>query len=278
MSTRETIGMIFEQKNHHYGSIFSIDWSSSGKLLATGSNDKTIKLMNIPELDNSELVKDHETLELQITGFNGTVRSLCFEPTNDLTLLSANTGEQNIKVWDTEKGTNISDLEGHCDDVTVVKWSNDSQLCCSAGLDKTIRFWDLREDKSTSIISALKYSDICDISVFTRQKANSSTVIAAGHSDGTITVWDYNRKCVVKELYEHSNEVRAVCFSPDGRYLISGAFDSKIKIFDVSKDYELMGELEHSDRVVSCKWHPEIPLLISTSADKTARVWIPQKF
>ena len=39
-----------------------------------------------------------------------------------------------------------------------------------------------------------------------------------------------------------------------------------------------MGELEHTDRVVSCIWHPEIPLIVSTSADKTARVWIPQKY
>ena len=64
---------------------------------------------------------------------------------------------------------------------------------------------------------------------------------------------------------------------PDGKYLISGSYDSKIKIFDVNNNFELMGELEHTDRVVSCIWHPEIPLIISTSADKTARVWIPQK-
>jgi WD40 repeat protein len=66
-----------------------------------------------------------------------------------------------------------------------------------------------------------------------------------------------------------------VSFSPDGRYLVSGSFDNKIKLFDVENSFDLIGELEHSDRVVSCKWHPEVPILISTSADKTAKIWIP---
>lgn len=274
---KEIIGMIFEQKNHHYGSIYCVDWSSSGKLLATGSNDKTIKLMNIPELDNSELIKDYETLELQITGIKGIVRSLCFEPTNDLVLLSANQGDNLVRLWDTEKGINVSNFEGHGGDVNVVKWSNDSQLCASSSLDKTIRFWDLRESKMINIISGIKYSDINDISIFTKHKGGNSTLIAAGHVDGIITIWDYAKRCVVKEICEHNEEVRAVSFSPDGKYLISGSFDSKIKIFDVNDNFRLLGELNHNDRVVSAKWHPEIPLIISTSADKTARVWIPEK-
>jgi WD40 repeat protein len=68
---------------------------------------------------------------------------------------------------------------------------------------------------------------------------------------------------------------RSVSFSPDGKYLASASFDSKIKLFDVENKFELIGELEHFDRAVSVKWHPEVPLLISTSADKTARIWMP---
>jgi len=36
----------------------------------------------------------------------------------------------------------------------------------------------------------------------------SSTVIAAGHSDGSITIWDYNKKKILVEIREHSSEVR----------------------------------------------------------------------
>ena len=274
LMNKETIGMIFEQKEHHFGSIYSIDWCPSGKLIATGSNDKTIKLLSIPSLDDSS----QNVRELKITGLKGVVRSLCFEPTNDLQLLSASTNDASVKLWNSENGEAISELKGHSDDVNVVKWSNDGMLFGSAGKDKRILFWDIRESKSISILSGNRYLDINDISIYTKQTLGSAPIIAAGHKDGLITIWDYGRRSVIKEIYEHSGEVRSVSFSPDGKYLLSGSFDSKIKIFDVNKNFELMGELEHTERVVSCKWHPEIPLIISTSADKTARVWIPQKF
>ena len=284
---KETIGMIYEQKNYHLGSIYSIDWSSSGKLLATGSNDKTIKLIHIPELDpeiinnnntTSENVNNCETLELIISGNSGTVRNLCFEPINDLTLLSCNVGENVIKLWDTEKGVNTSNLEGHTMDVYNIKWSNDSQLFTSIGLDRTIRFWDIRENKNINIISSINFSSINDISIFTKNEGNNNNIlIACGHSDGLLTIWDYNRRCILKQSYEHNSEIRSINFSPDGKYLITGSFDHKIKIYDVANNFEVMGELEHNDKVVSCKWHPEIPMILSTSADKTARVWIPNK-
>ena len=279
-NNKESISLLFEQKNYHFGSIFSIDWSPSGHLLATGSNDKTIKLMTIPELyltnnNDKKILDDNETTEVQITGNQGTVRSLCFEPNNDNILLSANSGENTIKLWDTLKGVNIGYLEGHNSDVNSVKWSNDSQLFASCALDKTVRFWDIRENKNINILSAIQYANINDIAIFS---SSNNIIVAVGHTDGLMTIWDYSKQCVIKEIYEHNEQIRSVAFSPDGKYLLSGAFDSKIKIYDVNNNFNFIGEIEHGDKVVSCKWHPDIPLIISTSADKTARVWIPSKY
>ena len=277
---KESISLFYEQKNYHFGSIFSIDWSPSGRLIATGSNDKTIKLMNISDLytintNNKKIINENETQEMQITGNQGTVRSLCFEPGNDNILLSANSGENVIKIWDTLRGVNIGCLEGHNSDVNSVKWSNDSQLFASCGLDKTVRFWDIREHKNINILSAIQYANINDFAVLCKTNSN---IIAVGHTDGLMTIWDYSKQSVIKEIYGHNEQIRSVAFSPDGKYLLSGAFDAKIKIYDVKNNFNFVGEIEHNDKVVSCKWHPEIPLIVSTSADKTARVWIPSKF
>ena len=277
---KESISLFYEQKNYHFGSIFSIEWSPSGRLIATGSNAKTIKLMNISDLytintNNKKIINENETQEMQITGNQGTVRSLCFEPGNDNILLSANSGENIIKIWDTLRGVNIGCLEGHNSDVNSVKWSNDSQLFASCGLDKTVRFWDIREHKNINILSAIQYANINDFAVLCKTNSN---IIAVGHTDGLMTIWDYSKQSVIKEIYGHNEQIRSVAFSPDGKYLLSGAFDAKIKIYDVKNNFNFVGEIEHNDKVVSCKWHPEIPLIVSTSADKTARVWIPSKF
>ena len=67
-------------------------------------------------------------------------------------------------------------------------------------------------------------------------------------------------------------------FSVEGKYLASAGFDHKIVITDTSDldNLSVVKTLHHDDKVVSVKWHPFLPLLLSTSADKSARIWYPQ--
>ena len=80
-----------------------------------------------------------------------------------------------------------------------MKWSNDSQVCGSSSLDKTIRFWDIREEKNINLISGIQYANINDILIYSKKGLNN-TYIASRHSDGLVTIRDYNKRFVVKEL------------------------------------------------------------------------------
>ena len=270
--------LIFEQKNHHSGSIYCLDWSVSGRLLASGSNDRIIKLIVVPQLSESTNSKkneeDDDILELPIEGHNGTIRSICFDPSSDLTLLTSGDVDKNIKIWDTENGLSKGELIGHTNDVTSLKWSNDGSYFGSGSVDKTIKLWDLKSLREICTIPTLGYGPINDISLL---NTGEMLIIAAAHIDGKITIWDAQRKSLFTEIKENAQqkEVRALSFSPDGKYLVSGGFDNKIKIYDIMNNFSLSGELEHNDKVVSVKWHPDLPIIISTSADKTARLWCP---
>ena len=268
--------LIFEQKNHHLGSLYCLDWSVSGRLLASGSNDKIIKLMVVPPLSEGDGKnnEDDDILELPISGHNGTIRSICFDPSSDLTLLTAGDIDKNIKMWDTENGSSKGELKGHNKDVTTIRWSNDGSYFGSGSQDKTIKLWDLKTLKEICTIPTLGYGPINDISLL---NTGEMLIVAAGHVDGNITIWDAQRKSLFTEIKENSQgkEVRTICFSPDGKYLISGGFDNKIKIYDILNNFNLASELEHNDKVVSVKWHPDLPIIVSTSADKTARIWSP---
>ena len=278
ITTKTKMPLIFEQQNHHLGSIYCIDWSVSGRLLASGSNDKNIKLMVVPELSESTNSKKNDenddVLELQIEGHNGTVRSICFDPSSDLTLLTSGDSDKNIKMWDTENGSSKGELVGHTNDVTSIKWSNDGYYFGSGSVDKTIKLWDLKSLREICSIPTLGYGPINDISLL---NTGEMLIVAAGHVDGKITIWDAQRKSLFTEIKENTQqkEVRGLAFSPDGKYLVSGGFDNKVKIYDTMNNFNLSGELEHNDKVVSVKWHPDIPIMISTSADKTARLWCP---
>ena len=176
-------------EKHHNGSIYSIDWSCTGRLIASGSNDQLVKCMVVPTSienvntfnDNNNnnnniqskdfIEEDEEKLELIMQGHKGIVRNVSFDPLEELSLLSCGQKDNNIFVWDTEEGVIKALLEGHFGDVYSIKWSsNNNQLCASSGEDKTIRFWDLRTCKPTKVISTLKHDSINDIDIFTRNK------------------------------------------------------------------------------------------------------------
>ena len=53
--TTQASTVLFKRTKHHKGSIYCLAWSPAGDLIATGSNDKTVKLMRFnPDTCNME--------------------------------------------------------------------------------------------------------------------------------------------------------------------------------------------------------------------------------
>lgn len=65
--------ILFKRNRHHKGSIYCAAWSNTGDMLATGSNDKTIKVLHF---DPENCTQVGPEMELNIHG--GTVRDLVF--------------------------------------------------------------------------------------------------------------------------------------------------------------------------------------------------------
>ena len=261
-----SLPLLFEKANHHQGSIYTLDWSKTGKLIASGSNDKIIKIIVSPEINSTNI------LELQIPGHKGTVRSVMFLPEDEHTLLSGGTVDTNIFIWDTETGKQKGSLLGHSSDIHSIKSSiiNSSNLIASCEKENIINFWDIRNNQIQNSLHLKKHSNINDISF-------TSSFVVAAHSDGFVSVVDYSNNEIIKEIkVSDKAEIRSVNISGDGKYILCGGFDHKMKIYDICNDFNQVKTMEHEDRVVSCKWHPDLPIIVSTSADKTARLWIPK--
>jgi len=78
---------------------------------------------------------------------------------------------------------------------------------------------------------------------------------------------------MIKSTKVHNDAVKSISFSFDGKFICTGGYDGKIQILD--NDLEIVKTLDHDDKVLSAIWHPFLPMLLSTSADKTAKIWIP---
>lgn len=111
--------VLFKRTRHHKGSIYCMSWTPDGSLIATGSNDKTVKLMRF----NAE-TSNLEGQEIELAMHDGTVRDVCFieDTTNRSSLLiSGGAGDCKIYVTDCETGQPYQALSGHSGTYVVIK-------------------------------------------------------------------------------------------------------------------------------------------------------------
>jgi len=74
-------------------------------------------------------------------------------------------------------------------------------------------------------------------------------LLTSASDDGTVRLWDSEKRVLRGILEGHSHWVRAVAFSPDGQFLASASGDNTVKLWD-AKTGSSRGIFEgHSDSV-----------------------------
>ena len=184
----------------HKGSVYCVAFNSNGNIIATGSNDKTIKLLRF---DKDNPVNLEDQMELSI--HNATVRDLAFVNTaagghpvlasggagKFFSLFSVHNfllkisyfisliqGGGLIYLSDCYTGRTLSSLQGHAGNIMAVYASKQAHLLCSGSADKTVRLWDLRMAKCIDVIT----SSSCVTSVCFNNGETHSLFLASGMS------------------------------------------------------------------------------------------------
>jgi WD40 repeat protein len=117
----------------HTNDVNSVAFSPDGRLLASGSGDKTIKLWDVA---TGSLVRT-------LSGHTSWVNSVAFSP--DGRLLASGSADNTIKLWDVASGSLVRTLTGHTDWVRSVAFSPDGRLLASGSGDDTIKLWDISD-------------------------------------------------------------------------------------------------------------------------------------
>lgn len=159
----------------------------------------------------------------------------------------------------------------------AVTSSTTRPLVISSSLDGTAVVWDVKAAAGTRNQWRLPHP-VGVRSVAVTGPVVTQTLAATGGDDGRIRLWDVSapERISEKPMAEfpdtHSSAVTAICFTPDGRHLVSAA-GREVFVWTVSdrkKLYALPGE--HKDAVTTVKFTMQ-GKLVTASRDKTVKIW-----
>uniref|UniRef100_M8C6Y1 WD repeat-containing 3-like protein n=1 Tax=Aegilops tauschii TaxID=37682 RepID=M8C6Y1_AEGTA len=105
------------------------------------------------------------------------------------------------------------------------------------------------------------------------EPALSFGVVASGHADGSIRLWDTESGACEATLHGHRSAASALRFAPSGAVLASGSKDCDVILWDVVAQAGLFRLRGHRDQVTDLLFLDSGKKLVTCSKDKFIRVW-----
>ncbi len=158
------------------------------------------------------------------------------------------------------------------DSVLCLAISPDGKKIASGGCDRIVRVWDI----SGGITNAKLEQSIENHAdwVLGVTLAPDNKHLLTCSRDKTAKVWDLSTKESVLTFPDHQNAVFGVAVKADSKVGFSAGLDKQVRMWNATGDGKQIKALgSHGDDILRLVAHPTMPILVTTSADKTVKVW-----
>uniref|UniRef100_A0AAY4A8A9 Notchless protein homolog 1 n=1 Tax=Denticeps clupeoides TaxID=299321 RepID=A0AAY4A8A9_9TELE len=285
----------------HTEAVISVAFSPTGKYLASGSGDTTVRFWDLST----------ETPHHTARGHTHWVLSIAWSPDGKKLASGCKNSQVNgtIRIWDVVLGRCEKILTGHTQSVTCVKWGGDGLLYTSSQ-DRSVKVWRAKDGAlcrtlvghahwvntlalSTDYVlrtgafepasATINPQDLSGSLEEIKQKAlerynkvrgSNPETLVSGSDDFTLFLWNpAEEKKPVARMTGHQALINEVLFSPDTRLLASASFDKSIKIWNGITGKYLASLRGHVSSVYQVAWSSDSHLLVSGSSDSTLKVW-----
>ena len=101
----------------------------------------------------------------------------------------------------------------------------------------------------------------------------SHQVLATGGNDCKVNVWKVGDAANIWTLGQNKSPVSCLCFDAEEQYVVSGAMNGSIKVFDLNEGRLARNLSGHQVDASSIQYHPYGEFIVSGSIDCSMKVW-----